>query len=79
MQSTNITLPFIYADANGAKNLDATLTRAKFNELIADLVEKTMIPTRRALSDAGLQPSDVDKVLLVGGSTRVPAVQDAVK
>ncbi len=79
MQSTNITLPFIYADANGAKNFDATLTRAKFNELIADLIEKTMIPTRRALSDAGLQPSDVDKVLLVGGSSRVPAVQEAVK
>ena len=79
MQSTNITLPFIYADANGAKNFDATLTRAKFNELTADLVEKTMGPTRQALSDAGLQPSDIAKVLLVGGSTRIPAVQEAVK
>ena len=79
MQSTNITLPFIYADANGAKNFDCTLTRAKFNELTADLVEKTMGPTRQALSDAGLKPSDISKVLLVGGSTRIPAVQDAVK
>ena len=62
MQSTNITLPFIYADASGAKNFDATLTRAKFNELTADLVEKTMGPTRQALSDAGLKPSDISKV-----------------
>ncbi len=79
MQSTAITLPFIYADANGAKNFDATLTRAKFNELTADLVEKTMGPTRQALSDAGLKPSDIAKVLLVGGSSRIPAVQEAVK
>ena len=79
MQSTNITLPFIWADANGAKNFDATLTRAKFNELTADLVEKTMAPTRQALSDAGLKPSDIAKVLLVGGSSRIPAVQEAVK
>ena len=79
MQSTNITLPFIYADATGAKNFDATLTRAKFNELTADLVEKTMQPTRQALSDAGLKVSDINKVLLVGGSTRIPAVQEAVK
>ncbi len=79
MQSTNITLPFIYADANGAKNFDATLTRAKFNELTADLVEKTMGPTRQALSDAGLKPGDISKVLLVGGSSRIPAVQEAVK
>ncbi len=79
MQSTNITLPFIYADANGAKNFDAMLTRAKFNELTADLVEKTMGPTRQALSDAGLKPSDISKVLLVGGSSRIPAVQEAVK
>ena len=79
MQSTNITLPFIYADASGAKNFDATLTRAKFNELTADLVEKTMGPTRQALSDAGLKPSDISKVLLVGGSSRIPAVQEAVK
>ncbi len=79
MQSTNITLPFIYADASGAKNFDATLTRAKFNELTADLVEKTMGPTRQALSDAGLKPADISKVLLVGGSSRIPAVQEAVK
>jgi len=79
MQSTAIALPFIYADANGAKNFDATLTRAKFNELTADLVEKTMGPTRQALSDAGLKPSDISKVLLVGGSSRIPAVQEAVK
>jgi len=79
MQSTAITLPFIYADANGAKNFDATLTRAKFNELTADLVEKTMGPTRQALADAGLKPSDISKVLLVGGSSRIPAVQEAVK
>ncbi|MBE6591984.1 MAG: molecular chaperone DnaK [Ruminococcaceae bacterium] len=79
VQSTDITLPFIYADASGAKNFDATLTRAKFNELTADLVEKTMQPTRQALSDAGLKVSDVNKVLLVGGSTRIPAVQEAVK
>jgi len=79
VQSTDITLPFIYADASGAKNFDATLTRAKFNKLTADLVEKTMQPTRQALSDAGLKVSDVNKVLLVGGSTRIPAVQEAVK
>jgi len=79
MQQTDITLPFIYSDANGAKNFDATLSRAKFNELTADLVEKTMGPTRQALKDAGLSPSDIHKVLLVGGSTRIPAVQDAVK
>ena len=79
MQSTDITLPFIYADATGAKNFDATLTRAKFNELTADLVEKTMQPTRQALSDAGLKVSEINKVLLVGGSTRIPAVQEAVK
>ncbi len=79
MMSTNINLPFITADATGPKHFDATLTRAKFNELTADLVEKTMGPTRQALSDAGLQPSQIDKVLLVGGSSRIPAVQDAVK
>ena len=79
VMSTNINLPFITADATGPKHFDATLTRAKFNELTADLVEKTMGPTRQALSDAGLQPSQIDKVLLVGGSSRIPAVQDAVK
>ena len=77
--STAINLPFITADATGPKHLDTTLTRAKFDELTADLVEKTMAPTRQALSDAGLTPSDLSKVLLVGGSTRIPAVQEAVK
>ncbi len=77
--STQINLPFITADANGPKHLDTTLTRAKFNELTADLVEKTMVPVRQALKDAGLNPGDLHKVLLVGGSTRIPAVQDAVK
>ena len=76
--STNINLPFITADATGPKHLDITLTRAKFNELTADLVEKTMEPVRTALSDAGLQPGEIDKVLLVGGSTRIPAVAEAV-
>ncbi len=79
MQSTSISLPFIYADASGAKNLDLTLTRAKFNELTADLVEKTMGPSRQALKDAGIAPSEIGKVLLVGGSTRIPAVQEAVQ
>ena len=77
--STAINLPFITADATGPKHLDTTLTRAKFDELTAQLVEKTMGPTRQALKDAGLSPSDLSKVLLVGGSTRIPAVQDAVK
>jgi len=79
LQSTNINLPFITADASGPKHLDMTLTRAKFEELIADLIEKTMGPTRQALQDAGLTPAQIDKVLLVGGSTRVPAVQEAVR
>jgi len=79
MTTTQINLPFITADATGPKHLDMTLSRAKFNELTADLVEKTMGPTRQALSDAKMQPSDLDKVLLVGGSSRIPAVQDAVK
>ena len=77
--STNINLPFITADATGPKHLDMTLTRAKFDELTADLVEKTMGPSRDALNEAGLQPSQIDKVLLVGGSSRIPAVQEAVK
>ena len=77
--SSNINLPFITADATGPKHFDATLTRAKFNELTADLVSATMGPVKQALSDAGLNPSDISKVLLVGGSTRIPAVQDAVK
>ena len=79
MMSTNINLPFITADATGPKHFDTNLTRAKFNELTADLVEKTMIPLKQAINDAGLTPSQVDKILLVGGSTRIPAVQDAVK
>ncbi len=79
MMSTNINLPFITADATGPKHFDATLTRAKFDELTHDLVERTMTPVKQALRDAGLQPSQVDKVLLVGGSTRIPAVYDAVK
>ncbi len=77
--STNINLPFITADANGPKHLDMTLTRAKFEELIADLIQKTMGPVKQALEDAGLTPDKVDKVLLVGGSTRVPIVQETVK
>ena len=77
--TANINLPFITADETGPKHLDMTLTRAKFDQLTADLVEKTMIPTKQALADAGLQPSDIAKVLLVGGSSRIPAVQEAVK
>ncbi|MBQ2724613.1 MAG: molecular chaperone DnaK [Clostridia bacterium] len=77
--SSNINLPFITADATGPKHFDGTLTRAKFNELTADLVERTMVPTKKALADAGLSVGQIDKVLLVGGSTRIPAVQDAVK
>ena len=77
--SSNINLPFITADATGPKHFDATLTRAKFDELTADLVEATMKPTKQVLSDAGLSVSEIDKVLLVGGSSRIPAVQDALK
>jgi molecular chaperone DnaK len=79
MTTANINLPFITADATGPKHLDITLTRAKFNELTADLVEATMGPVRQALSDSGLSASQLDKILLVGGSSRIPAVQDAVK
>ena len=79
MTSTSVNLPYITADATGPKHLDVTLTRAKFNELTADLVERTMKPVRQAMSDAGLKASDLHKVLLVGGSTRIPAVQEAVK
>ena len=75
----HINLPFITADASGPKHLDMTITRAKFNELTADLVEQTAIPTRRALEDAGIKASDLSKVILVGGSTRIPAVQEKVK
>ncbi|MFZ7103413.1 MAG: molecular chaperone DnaK [Peptococcaceae bacterium] len=77
--TTNINLPFITATAEGPQHLDLNLSRAKFEELIADLIEKTMGPTRQALSDAGLSPKDIDKVILVGGSTRVPAVQEGIK
>ena len=79
MTTTNVNLPYITADATGPKHMDVTITRAKFNELTADLVERTMKPVRQAMSDAGLKPSDLHKVLLVGGSTRIPAVQEAVK
>ena len=77
--SVEINIPFITADATGPKHLDYTLTRAKFNELTADLVEKTMGPVRQALSDSGLAIGEIDKVLMVGGSSRIPAVQEAVK
>ena len=77
--SSNINLPYITADATGPKHLDVTLTRAKFNELTAHLVEATMGPVRQAMADAGLKASDLSKVLLVGGSSRIPAVQEAVK
>ncbi len=79
MMTTNINLPFITATADGPKHLDVTLTRAKFDELTADLVEKTMGPTKQAMKDAGLTAADIDRVLLVGGSTRIPAVQEAIK
>ena len=79
MTSTSINLPYITADATGPKHMDVTLSRAKFNELTADLVERTLKPVRQAMQDAGLKASDLDKVLLVGGSTRIPAVQEAVK
>ena len=77
--TSTISLPFITADASGAKHLETTLTRAKFNELTSDLVEATMGPVRQAIQDSGLKVSEIDKVLMVGGSSRIPAVQDAVK
>ena len=77
--TSNINLPFITMNENGPQHLDLTLTRAKFNELTADLVEKTMGPTRQALKDAGLSANDIHKVILVGGSSRIPAVQEAIK
>ena len=77
--TSNVNLPYITADATGPKHMDITLTRAKFNELTHHLVEKTMGPVKQALSDSGLQPSDISKVLLVGGSSRIPAVQEMVK
>ena len=77
--SVNVNIPYITADATGPKHLNVTLTRAKFNELTADLVESTMGPLKQAISDSGLEKNEIDKILLVGGSTRIPAVQDAVK
>ena len=77
--TSNISLPFITADATGPKHLEMTLTRAKFNELTEDLVEATMGPVRQAMSDSGLKPSEIHKVLMVGGSSRIPAVQEAIK
>lgn len=79
VMSTNINLPFITADATGPKHLDLTLTRAKFEELTHDLVEATIEPTRKALADSGLSVGEIDKILLVGGSSRIPAVQEAIK
>ena len=79
IMSANINLPFIAADANGPKHLDITLTRAKFNELTADLVEKTLVSVKNALSDSGLTAGEIDKVIMVGGSSRIPAVSEAVK
>lgn len=79
LTSSVVNLPFVTADQNGPKHLDITLTRAQFDKLSEDLIEKTMGPTRQAMKDAGLNPNDVDRILLVGGSTRVPAVQNAIK
>jgi molecular chaperone DnaK len=79
LTTATINLPFVTADQNGPKHLDTTLTRAQFDKLTEDLVEKTMGPTRQAIKDAGLNPSDIDRVILVGGSTRIPAVQNAIK
>ncbi len=79
MTTAQISLPFITADATGPKHMETTLSRAKFNEMTADLVEATMGPVRQAMSDSGLSMNDIDKVLLVGGSTRIPAVQEAIK
>ena len=77
--STNINLPFITADASGPKHLDLTLSRAKFDQLTAHLVERSMEPCRKAIADSGLSLSEIDEVILVGGSTRIPAVQEAVR
>ncbi|MBO5898466.1 MAG: Hsp70 family protein, partial [Clostridia bacterium] len=79
MTSANINLPFITATADGPLHFEATLTRAEFDRITSDLIERTMIPTKKALADAGVNVSEIDKVLLVGGSTRIPAVQEAVK
>jgi len=77
--AVDVNIPYITADASGPKHMNVNLTRAKFNELTADLIEKTMVPLRQAVSDSGLKVGEIDKILLVGGSTRIPAVQDAVK
>ena len=77
--STQISFPFITAGEAGPLHLEVTLTRAKFDELTSHLVERTMVPTRQAMKDAGLSASEIDKVILVGGSTRIPAVQEAIK
>src|SRR5260370_19665524 len=77
--STDVTLPFITADASGPKHLNMTLTRAKFEQLIGDIVQRTMGPLKQALSDAGVSPKDIDEVVLVGGSTRIPMVQKIVQ
>ncbi len=79
MSTTDINLPFITADSTGPKHFETTLTRAKFNEITADLVEATMVPVRQAIADSGLDKSEINKVLMVGGSSRIPAVQEAVK
>jgi len=79
LTTANINLPFITADASGPKHLDMNLTRAKFEEMTVDLIEKTMSPTRQAMADSGFEPKDIHKILLVGGSTRMPAVQEAVR
>src|SRR5690554_4107941 len=77
--STDINLPFITATQEGPKHLNVTLSRAKFEQLVGDLIERTIAPMEQALKDAGLQPSDVDEVILVGGSTRIPKVQEMVR
>ena len=79
MMQTDINLPFITADANGSKHLDLTLTRAKFDELTRDLVERTIEPMRKAMADAKLSGDDIQKIILVGGSTRIPAVRNVIR
>ena len=78
-KQTEINLPFITADASGPKHLNLTLTRAKFEELVSDLVQRTVEPCKKALSDAGLNPDEIDEVILVGGSSRMPKIQEKVK
>ena len=78
-KQTDINLPFVTADASGPKHLNLSLTRAKFDEIVLDLVDRTVEPCKKALSDAGLNPSEIDEVILVGGSTRIPAIQEKVK